>query len=304
MISVIICSASVNVLELVSKNISSTIGVPHEIIAFDNSHEQRGICEIYNQGVREAKFDILCFMHEDVAILTSGWGKKVIDIFVKDGEIGVVGVAGGGYKALTPSGWYCVEFQNPKKSFQNILQGYKLDSKDEIHAYHNPDDEKLSEVVCVDGVWFCTKKEIAKSNPFDEVLLKKFHGYDVDFCLRVYAKHKIVVTYDILMKHASEGNFNKVWLDQILILHQKWSKRLPMTTADVSEKEIYLTEKRALKNLIEQMLKWEYSFMDINRMLLSTAASSRMSIRLFFKGYIHFLEKLFAKRNSANELAP
>lgn len=304
MISVIICSANAKLLELVTQNVVTTIGVPHEIISFDNSKGDKGICEIYNRGVREAKFDILCFMHEDIKITTGDWGKKVIDIFVKDGEIGIVGVAGGGYKALTPSGWYCVEFQHPDKSFQNILQGYKLDSKEELHAYHNPRDEKLSEVVCVDGVWFCTKREIAKSNQFDEVLLKKFHGYDVDFCLKVYGKHKIVVTYDILMKHTSEGNFNKAWLDQILVLHQKWSNRLPLTTSGVSEREIYFTEKRALKNLIEQMLDWKYSFFDIHKMLVATAASNRMSMRLFFKGYIHFLEKLFEKKDLPKKSGP
>ena len=299
MISVIICSAKAIDLALVSKNIEETIGIPHEIIAINNHKAEKGLCEVYNEAVALAKYDILCYMHEDVKLLTQEWGQTVVDIFVRDGEIGVIGVAGGGYKALAPSGWYCVEFQHPDKSFQNILQGYKLDSKEEIHAYHNPHGEKLTEVVCIDGVWFCTKKQVVRDHPFDQALLKGFHGYDIDFCLKVYGKHKIVVTYNILMKHASEGNFNKLWLDQILKLHKKWSKNLPLTTAKVSDREIYFTEKRALRNLVEQMLEWEYSFWEIHRMLFTVAKSKRMPLRLFFKGYIHLLEQRFGTKPSA-----
>lgn len=293
MLSIIICSANANDLLLVRQNIKSTIGVPHEIIGYDNSTAKKGICEVYNDSVQKARYDLLCFMHEDVNIRTVNWGKIVDDIFTNDPDIGIVGVAGGGYKALAPSGWYCVEFQSPAKSFQNILQGYKLDSREEFHAYHNPYNESLSEVVCVDGVWFCTRKSIALQHVFDQKLLKGFHGYDLDFCLNVFGKHKIVVTYNVLMKHASEGNFNKSWLDEILKIHKKWNRNLPLTTSDATETEIYFTEKRAIKNRIEEMLEWGYSFKSIQKMLIAGIASKRMPIRLFFKGYIHLLELVY-----------
>jgi len=291
MISIIICSADADNLNAVLQNIKETIGIEHEIIAFDNSLAKKGICEIYNLGIRKAKYDLICFMHEDISIKTSDWGSLVNQIFSKDPGIGIIGVAGGGYKALAPSGWYCVEFENSDISFQNILQGYKEAVKDPVHAYDNPRNEKLSEVVCVDGVWFCTRKSIAEQNLFDEKLLKRFHGYDLDFCLNVFGKYKISVTYDILLEHASEGNFDKSWLDEILKVHKKWNRYLPLTISNVSEKEIYLTEKRAIKNLIDKMLRWGYSFGSVQQMLLSGTASKRMPLRLFFKGYIHLLRK-------------
>jgi len=294
MISIIICSASTEELKQVSQNIDLTIGVPYEIIGINNSDGKRGICEVYNEGKRKAKYDTLCFMHEDIEIKTENWGVNVLNIFTENKEIGVVGVAGGGYKALAPSGWYCVEYNSPDKSFQNVIQGFKLKSKTEVHAYHNPYLQKLSEVVCVDGMWFCARKDILNDKPFDEDMLKGFHGYDVDFCLSIFGKHKIVVTYDILMKHSSEGNFNKEWLNDLLKLHRKWNAHLPMTvTKSVSNEELYFTEKRALKNVIEQMLEWEYSFSDIQRMLFSLAKSRKMPLRLFFKGYVHLVEQHF-----------
>lgn len=290
MISVVICSINPQDLEAVKNNIKATIGVGHEIISFDNRTEKKGICNVYNEGIKKAKYGIICFMHEDVTILTENWGHHILSTFGSDERIGVIGVAGGGYKALAPSGWYCLEFQNPHISFQNIVQGYKRHDKQDVHAFHNPYKERISEVVCVDGVWFCAKKEIAQQHGFDENLLHGFHGYDLDFCLGIFGNYKIVVTYDILMRHESEGNFDKTWLDQILKVHEKWNKVLPLTTANLSRQEIYFTEKRAIKKQIEQMLEWNYSFAEIHRMLIQTLASKWMPFRLFLKAYLHFLK--------------
>lgn len=291
MISIIICSVNPEDLQRVQQNIAHTIGVPYEVIAFDNRVEKWGICKVYNKGIEQAKYNNLCFMHEDVVIETRDWGVKVLGIFDANPDLGVVGVAGGGYKALAPSGWYCLEFENPHISFQNILQGYKSDRSEDVHAYHNPYNEALAEVVCVDGVWFCARKNVAEDNRFDEKLLKGFHGYDIDFCLNLFGRYRIAVTYDILMRHASEGNFNKAWLDEILKVHKKWNRNLPLTTAGVTEKDIYFTEKRAVKRVIEKMISWNYSFLDIHQMLVNSLSSSRMPTRLFFKAYIHLLEQ-------------
>jgi len=291
MISIIICSVNPVDLQLVRKNIEKTVGVPFELIAFDNRTTKWGICKVYNQGIHQAKYDMLCFMHEDIEIQTTNWGEKIMHIFNAHPEIGIAGVAGGGYKALAPSGWYCLEFENPHISFQNIIQGYKSSDRDDVHAYHNPYNESLADVVCVDGVWLCVRKSIAQRTMFDEKLLTGFHGYDIDFCLGVFGRERIVVTYDILMRHSSEGNFNKAWLDEILKVHKKWNAYLPLTTSKVSETEIYFTEKRALKKVIEQMREWKYTFRQIQRILLNTISSRRMPIRLFFKGYIHLLKE-------------
>lgn len=290
MISIVICSADQNELSKVSENIRHTVGVPYEIIAIDNRAARRGICEVYNEGVKRARFDLVCFMHEDITIRTENWGNVVVQIFERDPAIGIVGVAGGGYKSLAPAGWYQLEFHSEERSYQNVLQGYKFNEKEEIHAYHNPRNERLSRVVCVDGLWFCTKRDIAWRFPFDSKLLTAFHGYDLDFCLSVFPHYKIMVTYDVLMKHASEGNFDKRWLDQVLKLHKKWSYALPLTTSVMRGNEMYDIEKRSFKKLIEQMIRWKYSYWQIQTMLWYSAKTKQMSKRVVFKGFLHFLK--------------
>ncbi|ACT91583.1 hypothetical protein Dfer_0313 [Dyadobacter fermentans DSM 18053] len=290
MISIVICSADPTELSKVSENIRHTVGVPHEIIAIDNRRASRGICDVYNEGANMAKFDLVCFMHEDIEIRTENWGSVISEIFGRDPQIGIVGVAGGGYKSLAPAGWYQLEFHSEERSYQNVLQGYKYNEKKELHAYHNPRNERLSRVVCVDGLWFCTRRDIALRFPFDGKVLTGFHGYDLDFCLNVFPHYKIMVTYDVLMKHASEGNFNKQWLDHILKLHKKWSYALPLTTSVMRGNEMYDIEKRSFKVLIEQMMRWKYSYWQIQTMLWHSAKTQQMPTKVVFKGFLHLLK--------------
>jgi hypothetical protein len=292
MLSIIICSVNSDHLSQIKKNIADTVGIPHEVIAIDNNIKPRGITAVYNEGARKAKFNNLCFVHEDVEFKSSSWGQKCTDI-LKDPSIGIVGIAGGGYKALTPSGWHCEELPSPLKSFQYLIQGYKFKDQEEFFVEHNPMKETLSEVVAIDGVWFCTRKEVVEKYPFDEELLKHFHGYDVDFSLSVRKEYKIVVTYEILIKHLSEGSFDKKWLDTILILHTKWNAHLPAYLPHISEEMIFKTEKLAFKNLIDQMIGLGYSKKVILQVILNSYASPKMGLKLFSKIYFYYLKKTF-----------
>ncbi|GAB2773260.1 hypothetical protein GCM10027275_15270 [Rhabdobacter roseus] len=301
MLSIIIASANADDLAQVQENIERTIGVPYEVIAFANPNGEKGICEIYNAGARQARYEVLCFMHEDLEFRTPNWGRKVLEIFAQNSQVGVVGVAGGGYKALAPMGWYCLEFHSDDRSYQNVIQGYKHQRLPDVHAYHNPHREVLSEVPCVDGLWFCTRRELALKYPFDAQLLRYFHGYDLDYCLSVFilAKYRIVVTYDILIRHASEGTFDKKWQDEILKLHKKWSKYLPATTSEIPERERYFIEKRAFKNKIEEMLDGGYLFGEVQRMLINSLPSERMSPRFFLKMYWYLVKQAWQRRHVA-----
>ena len=151
MVSVIISSANPTHLKQVTENITTTIGVPFEIIAIDNSKGQQGICAVYNQGIRQARYDMLCFMHEDIVIKTDNWGKYVIQFFNEHADYGLLGVGGSEYKTIAPSGWNCT---GKEAAYINIIQGFKYDKKEPFHYYRNPGNKALAEVACVDGVWF------------------------------------------------------------------------------------------------------------------------------------------------------
>lgn len=274
MISIIICSANSEELAQVSENIRNTVGVVHEIIAIDNHTGSRGICEVYNEGAKRARFDVLCFMHEDIELRTAGWGIKVLEIFNQNPQLGLLGIAGGGYKSLAPSSWYNYHLQENGGFYANLVQGYRHTGRKETVEYRNPRNQVLSQVACIDGCWMCTRKEAVQQFPFDENLLKGFHGYDLDFSIAVNQRYQVAVTFEVLLKHFSEGNFNQTWRAQILKVHKKWPHLLPLNIDDVPDSSLKRIERDAYEVFLQQAVteKW-FSKWQLVRLIWTTRHS-------------------------------
>ena len=282
MISVIISSGNNELLSRVKLNIAQTIGVPFEIISTANGNGDMGICSVYNESVFKAKYEILCFMHEDLEIKTVGWGLKVVETFVKDNRLGVLGVAGCAYKTYVPSGWDVIGNEGSYR-YINYIQSYRQAKRDSQSIVHNPTQTDLAKVACVDGMWFCASKDTAIKFPFDELLLKGFHGYDIDFCLNVGQYLDIKVTFEVLMEHFSEGNFSHQWVGEILKVHSKWRNILPLNVGFGNREELDTFEKRACKNLIKNMIKFNFDRKMILSELFDAQRARKVSMFNFIK---------------------
>ncbi|MDT3403943.1 glycosyltransferase [Mucilaginibacter terrae] len=253
MISVIISSVNKTMLANVSQNIADTIGVPFEIIAIDNSKGKRGICAVYNEGASRAKYNIVCFAHEDIAIKTQNWGKTIIDLFNQNTQIGLVGVLGSSYKPLSPSGW--VGMQAEDTYYINIIQGFKYSNREAYLTCRNPNNAAFEPVACVDGVWFCTTRQVLEKVSFDENTFKGFHAYDLDFSMAVRQYYEVVVTYEVLLHHFSEGNFNKDWLINVLKFQEKWIDKLPVAVKKISYSQRLSIEKYTFRVFVDNLIK-------------------------------------------------
>lgn len=248
MISVIICSRNAAQLKLVKKNIAETIGVPFEILSVDNSRNKYSICTAYNTAASEAKYDQLCFMHEDVVIKTSNWGKVVSDILNQG--FGLTGVAGSKYKSKFISGWTT---GNPEFDFYNVY--HTSSGGNSSHYYSNNFPSPVVECLALDGVWLCCNKEVWDRTRFNSGLLKGFHFYDIDFSMRCSAITKVCVTNAIDIDHHSSGKFDDAWLKSAIIFHKHYKNNLPHTIAALTseeeervEKGIYQFWNKRLKN--------------------------------------------------------
>ncbi|RZL46050.1 MAG: hypothetical protein EOO93_26400, partial [Pedobacter sp.] len=149
MISVVIASVNKNYLADIKINIAATIGLIYEIIDFENAEGKIGLCELYNRGAAQAKFPIICYMHEDIKIFTNGWGKIVVDAFNKNKSLGIIGIAGSVYKAISPSGWHSVSEITERS---HIIQQFKFSNHEDLHHNINPYREEKATVACIDGV--------------------------------------------------------------------------------------------------------------------------------------------------------
>lgn len=290
MISIIISSVNKRNLDNVSMNVATSIGVPYEIIAFDNGTGERGICEIYNEGAKKASFDILCFMHEDILIKTSNWGIEVIHNFEKDKSLGLIGIAGSSFKTLAPSGWGSPVYEIDT-NFYNYEQHFKHSDKKTFHTCHNPRGRNLENVVVLDGVWLCTTKEVFSKCSFDQSLFKGFHCYDLDFSLSVGKHFNVAVTFDILIEHFSEGGYNKEWFYDTLKLHNKWRMELPKSIEPISERLIAQMEKKAFLRILFKMINLGFSNKYLFNFLRDYRKHSKISNGLYWK-LVYYLIKM------------
>lgn len=282
MISIIIASVNNSQLLDVTANITKTIGVVYEIISFDNRNGAKGLCEIYNTGVERANYDVICFMHEDVEIKTKNWGQIVLNSFDADHKLGLIGLAGSSYKSIAPSGWFCNG--GPQKiNYINLLQRYKFDKTETFHSYENPKNESLSYVVAVDGVWFCTKKSIAVKYPFDEKTFQKFHCYDIDYSLSLYPEYRTAVTFEVLLEHFSEGNYDRTWIEETIKLYKKWQHVMPIDIEGLTEKEVKISEKHAFRFFFKQMRQAGFDKKQRLSVLTNIKIYRRVGFGLFLK---------------------
>lgn len=223
MISVVICSVNKIMLSNITNNIIESIGVPFEILSVDNSYSNRGISAVYNDLGNKAIFDIICFIHEDVIIHTKNWGDVLVKLFL-DKKLGLVGISGATYKSKYPGTWSACDISLYRT---HSIQHFKHLEEPQITNI-NPDNVTHTEVAVIDGVFMATSKIVFKEHNFDELLLKNFHLYDLDFSVNVGINYNVVVSYEILIEHLSEGNLDKNWILDSLKIHKKWKDILPV----------------------------------------------------------------------------
>ncbi|PWI31504.1 hypothetical protein DI383_02215 [Flavobacteriaceae bacterium LYZ1037] len=263
MISIIVSSYQPTYYKALVDNISLTIGnVVYEVIRIDNPGLM-GISEAYNKGAIKAQYPYLCFVHEDVLFHTNNWGINLIN-HLKGLEIGAIGVAGSAYKSFVPSTWSLFK----PYIASNLIQHVKNQDKTSyLNKIQGKEDENMYEVVTLDGVFIATHKTIWEKGPFDEKLLKGFHGYDMDFSLQVAQDHKLYVVFDILLEHFSEGNPNNDWMQAAMTVSDKWKKYLPThCIPNLLETDRLNLETKAKTGFKKRLKRFGYK--KLNRILL------------------------------------
>lgn len=221
MFTVITCSINPDSAAALRANVEATIGVPFEFMAFDNREAHRGICSIYNECARNARYDLLCFVHEDVEFRTQNWG-EIIARKLREPGCGVIGFAGSVSKLSPLTGFGSLREHTRFNYYQGMPDG-KVERKS-----INPDGLDFSPVICLDGMCLIVRRDVWERSPFDEKLFTGFHAYDIDFTIAVACNYRNYVCNLAEVFHASIGNFSREWYENAKICHEKWRSRLPM----------------------------------------------------------------------------
>lgn len=190
-----------------------------EFLGYENKGEF-SLTEIYNRGLKNAKNDIIVFMHHDLTIDTKQWGNKLLKHFEKDSQIGIIGVAGTTY--LPSSGQWWEDRSKMVGIVNHEHEGKKWESK-----YSDNLQNEIKETVIVDGLFIAIHKKRIK-HPFD-VTVKGFHFYDINFCFQNYLSGvKVGVITNIRITHKSIGITNEQWEENKKHFAVRYEKELPV----------------------------------------------------------------------------
>jgi len=210
-ISIVIVSNNDKKSEQVRKNIYRTCSDKEniEIIIKDGS-SGKGICELYNEAITECTGKYIVFQHNDVFYLENNWDKIIQEKFNLYNDLKLLGVAGATEYSSMYLNWGQI---GSNKMFGKIIH---YTNKEYFKSEFNTQDGD-HEVVVMDGLWLCLKKDYISEITFDEYF-DKYHFYDISLCLRI-PNNKIVTT-DIKVLHTSLGSFNNEWEKESLKIYE------------------------------------------------------------------------------------
>jgi len=92
-----------------------------EVIEKINNGE-KSLTQVYNEILDEAKHKIIVFCHDDLMFDTNNWGEKLMKLFEKNPDYGILGVAG--TTDLVDGQWWSL-----KKSSTGIVNHKTNDKK-------------------------------------------------------------------------------------------------------------------------------------------------------------------------------
>ena len=194
-----------------------------EILMYENNGEM-SLTQVYNKGLKESVNDIVVFMHDDLILETSNMTPKIVKMMSSHSintNYGIVGIAG--TDKLTSGMWW----QNRENMFGVV--GHIHEGKRHVNHYSKGVfNEKLKDVVIVDGLFFIVHKGRIKKNFNEE--FKGFHFYDIPFCVENFLEGvKIGLTTKFGVTHKSIGITNKQWEKNKLLFEVLFEKQLPLT---------------------------------------------------------------------------
>lgn len=297
MISVIVCSISKPLLNNLQANIQNTIGVSFEIIAADNTEKNEGICAVYNRAAAQALYPYLCFVHEDVFFETKNWG-AIIEQYFTNPKIGLIGLAGGDTKSYVPTSWSTSYYFNEINIIQHSPSGKVKGANSSAHFINTAG--LFKEVVAIDGVFMCVRRDIFSDHRFDEFNLKGFHGYDVDFSLQLFGKYSIIVIADMVVHHFSEGNKNKKWVESALTISKKWKASLPVSVYPLTRQEFTTHHWKAMQIFLDQLFHLQYGITEIIFYYLKFSSNRFFRVRKFLS-MGKFITQSFLERDKHNQ---
>lgn len=226
MISVVYCTRQTNPEH--KEHLMKTSGLHKHLEIIEIINNGESLTSAYNRGLKQATNDIVVFCHDDITIETKQWGTKLLKMFERKPQYGILGVAGTKFMPTSGRWW-----ENPKKMYGRVAHTHE--GKTWLSSYSADLNQEIEEAVTVDGVFFVVDKTKIKKSFNEEVV--GFHFYDVTFCFENHLEGvKIGVTTVVRINHKSIGMTNDEWENNRQQFAEKFKDKLPVTIKKVLRK--------------------------------------------------------------------
>lgn len=224
-VSVVISTRKID--DVYVKHVEKMFSHPKTEILFYENEGEYSLTQLYNVGLRDSVNDIVVFMHDDLILETPNMTPKIVKLFEKHSDYGIIGVAG--TDKLTSGRWW-----DNKDNMYGVV-GHIHEGKRHVNHYSKGVfNDVLKDVVIVDGLFFMVHKGRIKKG-FDEQF-EGFHFYDISFCVENFLEGvKIGLTTKIGLTHKSIGMTNKKWEKNKLFFEALYDKKLPLVTPLVAQ---------------------------------------------------------------------
>ena len=173
--------------------------VRHEIVSIRNA---RSLAEAWNWAIGHSVADVVLLSHDDVDVLATDFAARLFECLR---SFDVVGVAGSTRLDGPAIGW----------SGHPHLRGWithRAPGSDNWRVDVLDPRPVAGDIVLLDGVLLAGKREAFRATPFDEVNFDGFHLADLDWsCRAAQGGFKLGVAGDLLLVHASRGNYDATW---------------------------------------------------------------------------------------------
>ena len=244
--------------------IKKTSGIKNiEIIQKINNGE-KSLGEVYNDIINESKNNIIVLLHDDLEFDTNRWAEKLLKVFKRNPEYGILGLAGS--KFLPKS---CQWWQVPETMYGIV--NHKNEGKKWTSTYSKHINDRVEPTVLVDGLFLAFDKNKIK-HKFDDSI-KGFHFYDLGFCIPNFLDNvKIGVTFNLRVTHLSIGQTNQEWEKNRILFSQKYKEKLPLditNTENINQTFIFIHDQNIINQFEESgklnnLKNYKYVFLGNN----------------------------------------
>jgi GT2 family glycosyltransferase len=187
--------------------------------------ENLGISKAYNLGSRVAKYNILCFMHNDVLVILKNWVDRAKEFLLDNPKAGVVGLYGA--RAIRKDG-----------SFRGKTIIHSKDKKPAI-------DGPFERVAVVDGLLLMLKRAVFEEiEGFNDAFT--IHYYDKDVSLRAHNRDFLNYVISIPFQHQCATTRREIRKDDEIRREARekfldiWNDILPVDTSSLQDKMKYI----------------------------------------------------------------